>query len=336
MQQYAIKQIAMGGMLVAGSVFASIPAMAEGIDKNQLRSLASAMIGTLPDTMPGSDQDTHELIQLGETLYMDKRLSVNDTQSCNSCHLVNDGAGTGVDNLPTSPGALPGTHGDRNSPTVWNAGFQMAQFWDGRAENLKAQAKGPILNPVEMGMPTEKAVEDKIGAIGSYQKHFQQAFNREDAITYDNIAHAIAAYERTLITNDRFDAFLDGDNNALNTQELRGLQTFINTGCTACHNGPTLGGSMYQKLGMVNAYPNQTDTGRHKVTGNAADMMMFKVPMLRDVSRTAPYFHDGSVATLDKAIYDMGWYQLGQKLNEQQVDDIAAFLKSLDHQPTSL
>lgn len=333
-----VKNIALAGIIATTASMAT-SAMAEtsAADKQSLRQQSKAMFGTLPDTMPGSDNDTAILIELGEKLYMDPRLSVNDTQSCNSCHLIgSDKTGTGVDNLATSPGAIKGKGGDRNSPTVWNAGFQVTQFWDGRAKDLKAQAKGPILNPVEMAMPSEQAVEEKIGGIEEYQVAFKQAFGSEDSVTYDNLAHAIAAFERTLISQDRFDEFMNGDDKALNDQELAGLQTFISTGCVACHSGKTLGGHMYQKLGMVNAYPHQEDLGRHKVTGNEADKMVFKVPMLRDISRAAPYFHDGSIETLDQAIKDMAWYQLGRKLDQQQVDDIAAFLKALDHQPTSL
>jgi cytochrome c peroxidase len=297
---------------------------------NALKQQATALFGTLPSKMPGSENDTPALIALGEMLYMDKRLSVNDTQSCNTCHDVTN-KGPGVDNLATSPGAF-GKNGDRNSPTVWNAGFQKTQFWDGRAEDLVAQAKGPILNPVEMAMPNEAAVEQKLKGISSYQQAFKKAFNKDDAINYNNIAIAIAAFERTLITRDRFDAFINGDDTALNAQEKRGLQSFINTGCAACHNGPTLGGNMYQKLGIVNAYPNQKDQGRFSLTNNAADKMVFKVPMLRNIAKTAPFFHDGSIATLEEAVSQMAWLQVGKKLDASTTADITAFLQSLNHQ----
>lgn len=315
---------------IAASAAASFFLLAVPATAEPLQQQAKAMFGTLPATMPGAEKDSEALVALGEMLYMDKRLSVNDSQSCNSCHNVQKG-GPGVDNTQFSPGAIAGKFGGRNAPTVWNAGFQLAQFWDGRAEDLKAQAKGPILNPVEMAMPSEQAVIDKISAIGAYQTAFKNAFNSDKAISYDNLAHAIAAFERTLITKDRFDSYMNGDLTALNTQEKAGLQAFISTGCIACHSGPTLGGSQYQKLGLVNAYANQKDQGRFDLTKNAADKMMFKVPMLRDVARTAPYFHDGSIATLDEAVKQMAWLQLGRKLDDKTTADISAFFTALNH-----
>lgn len=295
-----------------------------------LQQQAKAMFGTLPQTMPGSEADTAEKIALGKKLYFEKRLSVNNSQSCNSCHNV-DKNGPGVDNKPTSPGALANTLGTRNSPTVWNAGFQHKQFWDGRAADLTEQAKGPILNPVEMGMPSEKAVVEKIAAISEYQSAFKKAFGSSDAISYQNIAEAIAAFERTLITRDRFDQYMAGDANALTKQEKKGLQTFISAGCIACHNGPLLGGNSLQKLGLVNAYSNQKDQGLFDLDGKESNKMVFKTPMLRDVARTAPYFHDGSVKTLEEAVEKMAWLQLGKKLSEEDTAAITAFLKSMTH-----
>lgn len=309
----------------------SIAATTSAADDNALRNTAKAMFGTLPTAMPGADKDSAAKIELGKKLYMDTRLSKNDTQSCNSCHNVsekNGKFGPGVDNQATSAGAF-GKNGDRNSPTVWNAGFQLAQFWDGRAEDLTAQAKGPILNPIEMAMPNEKAVLDKL-AKTEYPAQFDKVYGKK-GMTYQNLAESIAAFERTLITQDRFDDFINGDNKALNAQEKRGLQTFINSGCTACHNGPTLGGKMYQKVGLIKPYANQHDQGRFAVTKNAADKMVFKVPMLRDIARTAPYFHDGKVKTLEEAVALMGELQLGKKLSKQEVSDITAFLNSLTH-----
>ena len=182
---------------------AILPFISITVQAEALQSQANALFGTLPKTMPGAENDSSAMIALGEKLYMDKRLSVNDSQSCNSCHNVID-AGPGVDNTQFSPGEF----GGRNAPTVWNAGFQLAQFWDGRAADLKAQAKGPILNPAEMAMPSEQEVVAKISAITDYQIAFKAAFNAENAITYDNLAHAIAAFERTLITKDRFDQYM--------------------------------------------------------------------------------------------------------------------------------
>ena len=277
--------------------------------------------------MPGAEKDNPALVKLGERLYFEKRLSVNNSMSCNTCHRVDDNLG-GVDNEPTSPGAF-GKRGDRNSPTVLNAGFQFAQFWDGRAETLEAQAKGPILNPVEMAMPADTDVIKRIKSFPEYQAMFETAFtDGDDRINYDNVARAIAAFERTLVTHDRFDDFLDGDDKALNAQELRGLKLFMETGCTTCHFGPTLGGTQFQKVGLVNPYETN-DLGRYDVTKDESDKHKFKVPMLRNIAITGPYFHDGKIKTLEEAVQKMGWLQLGLELTEEQVDDMVAFLNTL-------
>lgn len=183
-----------------------------------------------------------------------------------------------------------------------------------------------------MAMPSEQAVVEKIAAINEYPALFKAAFKTDDAITYDNLAHAIAAFERTLITRDRFDEYLGGNKNALSEQEKKGLQAFINNGCIACHAGPTLGGKMLQKLGLVNPYSNQLDQGLYEQSKLDSDKMRFKVPMLRDVARTAPYYHDGSVATLEEAVRQMAWLQLGKRLDDENVEAISAFLRSLNHQ----
>ena len=318
--------LVLGGTI---AVFFTVTTVAEAT-QDPLQQQAKSLFGQLPDKMPGSENDTAAMIKLGRQLYMDPRLSVNDSQSCNSCHNV-DKQGPGVDNVPTSTGAL-GKKGDRNSPTVWNAGLQITQFWDGRAADLVEQAKGPILNPVEMAMPNEQAVVEKVAKIKQYRKAFNEVFKSDKAISYQNVAEAIAAFERTLITRDRFDKYLAGDVDALNEQEKRGLKTFIQTGCVSCHNGATLGGSSYQKMGLMNAYGNTVDVGRYNVTKKDQDKYYFKVSMLRDIERTAPYFHDGGVATLEEAVKQMAWLQLGQKLDDKKVDDIVAFLKSMTHQ----
>lgn len=296
-------------------------------EEQELKDQASALFGVLPATMPGAENDSPEMIALGEKLYMDTRLSVNDKQSCNSCHMVDQNR-SGVDNLPTSPGANGG-NGDRNSPTVLNAGFQFVQFWDGRAEDLVAQAKGPILNPGEMAMPSEKAVEQKIGAITEYADAFKAAFPKaKKPVSYHNIATAIAAFERTLRSPSRFDDYLAGNATAMTNAEKRGLKTFIESGCITCHMGTTFGGAMYQKLGLVNPYETK-DAGRYAVTKDPADSLMFKVPILRNVALTAPYFHDGSVKTLEEAVSLMGWHQLGKKLTKDEITSIVTFLNAL-------
>lgn len=299
------------------------------VDYDALRNRAKSTFGTLPEKMPGSENDTPELVSLGNKLYHEKRLSVNDTQSCASCHILDNKKG-GVDNQKFSPGAKTGTIGGRNSPTVLNAGFHVAQFWDGRAATLAEQAKGPILNPVEMGMPSEKAVVDKISKIQEYKEQFAKAYPKQkNAITYQNIADAIAAFERTLVTHDRFDDFVKGDNNALTKEELKGLQTFMDQGCIACHMGPLFGGTSYQKMGAVRPYENTKDAGRFDVTKKEQDKFFFKVPSLRNIALTAPYFHDGGAATLSDAVIKMASHQLGKDLPKKDVDAIVTFFKSL-------
>jgi len=289
---------------------------------------ANRIFSPLPGAMPGSENDTPERIALGKKLYFEKRLSVNDKQSCASCHRLEDGF-AGVDNLPVSPGAK-GELGTRNSPTVLNAGWQDSQFWDGRAEDLVEQAKGPILNPIEMGMPDEQSVEEKIRGIAEYRNAFTSAFpGDEPAITYQNIAEAIAAFERTLITPSRFDDFLNGDADALSAAEQRGLKTFIKIDCKACHDGKLVGGETYEPLGKEHPYENQADQGMYALTKDEDDRMFFKVAPLRNVALTAPYFHDGKISTLDEAVRQMGKLQLDEELTDQQVIDITGFLKAL-------
>jgi cytochrome c peroxidase len=295
---------------------------------DRLMRLANRYFSPLPDAMPGSENDTPERIALGKKLYFEKRLSINDTQACATCHRLENGL-AGVDNQPTSPGAK-GELGTRNSPTVLNSGWQDSQFWDGRAKDLVEQAKGPILNPIEMGMPDEQTVEKKIRGIAEYRNAFASAFpENKPAITYQNIAEAIAAFERTLITPARFDDFMNGDANALSEAELRGLKTFIKVDCKSCHDGKLLGGETYETLGNKNPYENQSDLGLYTLTKDEDDRMVFKVAPLRNVALTAPYFHDGKIKTLDEAVRKMGKLQLDEELTDQQVKDITMFLKTL-------
>ena len=294
----------------------------------EVRAKVTAFLKPLPEKMPGAEKDTPALVELGKDLYFEKKLSANNSQSCNSCHAVDQNRG-GVDNEPTSPGAF-GKRGGRNSPTSLNAGFHVAQFWDGRAADLAAQAKGPILNPIEMAMPSEEEVIKKLSAIPEYPKAFSKAFPGDaKPVSYDNLAKAIAAFERTLVTHDRFDDFLKGNDSALSNAEVEGLNTFVSVGCVACHNGPLLGGNSYQKMGAVNAYANTEDLGRFSVTKDEADKFKFKVPSLRNIALTAPYFHDGKSATLEDAVRQMAWLQLGRKLEDKEVDSIVSFLKTL-------
>lgn len=305
---------------ICGSMAFCAPAKTEQMKQVNL------MFGTIPKTMPGAERDSKELIALGEKLYHETALSANDTQSCSSCHDVKGG---GVDNQPVSTGAF-GEKGGRNSPTVFNAGFHLAQFWDGRAKDLQEQAAGPILNPVEMAMASEADAVKKINAKSEYHSLFAAALpDKTDPISYENITHAIAAFERTLITRDRFDDFQNGDDDALTANEKAGLDTFIAVGCTACHSGPLLGGHMYQKSGLLHPYRNQKDTGRFQVTGVESDRYAFKVPSLRNIELTAPYFHNGGVATLEEAIDEMARIQLGKKLTGGERTAILDFLRAL-------
>jgi cytochrome c peroxidase len=304
---------------------------AADLDAKALRTQALELIGPIPEKMPGCDKDTPALVQLGKELYFETALSKNHSQSCNTCHRVDENRG-GVDNDPTSKGAF-GERGGRNSPTTLNAGFQFAQFWDGRADDLKAQAKGPVLNPVEMAMPEEAEVVKRLNAMPKYQGMFKAAFPGEAApVTYDNMAHAIAAFERTLVTRDRFDDFLKGDDKSLTATELKGLNQFLTQGCTTCHYGPVMGGQVYQKVGLVNPFPSD-DKGRSVVSKDEDDDFKFKVPMLRNIAITQPYFHKGQIATLEDAVRKMGWHQLGKEFTDEEVRSLVAFLKTLTDKP---
>ena len=308
-----------------GTEDAAQPAAA-GPDRDALRTRARAIFRELPDLAKNeANPVTEAKVELGRALYFDARLSKNQDISCNSCH---DLARYGVDGEPTSPGHK-GQRGSRNSPTVYNAAFHITQFWDGRAADVEEQAKGPVLNPIEMAMPSEEAVVTVLRSIPGYAPLFAAAFPGEgDPITYDNMARAIGAFERRLVTPSRFDAFLEGQDAALSEAEVAGLATFMDTGCISCHNGPAVGGGSYQKLGAIKPYPTK-DLGRFEVTGEKADRYVFKVPSLRNVDRTGPWLHDGSVESLDRMIRIMAEHQLGRSLSDDDVAAIALFLGSL-------
>jgi len=263
-------------------------------------------------------------IELGKKLYFEKKLSANGTLSCNSCHNLDN---YGVDNEPTSPG-FDGTRGGRNSPTVYNSAIHLAQFWDGRAKDVEEQALGPLLNPIEHGLKDKKQTM-KILADAGYKPLFKKAFKGyKYPFTFKNIGKAIGAFEKTLMTPTRFDDFLAGDTSILSSSEKRGLSKFIEVGCVNCHNGMGIGGETYQKLGLEVPYPTQ-DKGRFDVTKDEDDMHVFKVPSLRNVVKTYPYFHDGHVKSLTQAIKIMGKHQLNAKLSNREISDIKSFLGSL-------
>ena len=268
------------------------------------------------------------LVELGKKLYFDPRLSKSGFISCNSCHNLSLG---GTDNLKTSIGHN-WQKGPINAPTVLNSSMNLAQFWDGRAADLKAQAGGPIANPGEMAFTHALAIE-VLQSIPGYVAEFKTVFGFS-SITIDEVTKAIAAFEETLVTpNSRFDKWLKGDKKALNATEVAGYTLFKDSGCTACHNGPAVGGNSFQKMGVVAAY-NATSPaeGRVGVTKDEADRFNFKVPTLRNVELTYPYFHDGEAATLTQAVDTMGRIQLGKTFTADENGKIVAFLKTLTGQ----
>ena len=281
----------------------------------------------LPESVPPKEGTiTDDKVALGRMLFYDVRFSKSQTISCNSCHNL---ATYGVDNQPTSTGHK-GQKGDRNSPTVFNAAGHFVQFWDGRAKDVEEQAKGPVLNPVEMAMPSDKDVLAVVNSIPEYTATFKKAFpDDKNAVSYDNFGRAIGAFERKLLTPSRWDKFLGGDQNALTAAEKTGFNTFQTSGCGTCHAGAYLGGNLFQKMGAVKDWPDTNDLGRAKVTKSDADRMMFKVPSLRNIEKTAPYFHDGKTATLSAAISKMAEYQLGKTLTPEQLTSMETFLKAL-------
>ncbi|MCO4744922.1 MAG: c-type cytochrome [Proteobacteria bacterium] len=290
----------------------------------------AALFAALPAVMEGEGKSrTTAQIDLGRQLYYDARLSKNHDISCNSCHQLD---AFGQDGEATSPGHK-GQRGGRSSPTTYNAALHLSQFWDGREPDVEAQAKGPVLNPIEMAMADEATVVAVLKSIPGYQEAFKAAFpEAEDAVTYQNMADAIGAFERGLVTPSPFDAYLNGDEAALTDAQKAGLDAYVEAGCTTCHLGVAVGGSMYQKLGLAKPYET-ADKGRGDLTGNEADNYFFKVPSLRNITETGPYLHDGSIATLEETVKIMGEYQLGKELDDAQVSSIVTFLGALKGTP---
>jgi cytochrome c peroxidase len=265
------------------------------------------------------------MVELGKKLYFDPRLSKSGFISCNSCHNLSMG---GTDNIPTSIGDK-WQQGPINAPTVLNSSLAIAQFWDGRAADLKEQAGGPIANPGEMGFTHELAV-GVLETIPEYVREFKMVFGK-DKVDIDQVTTAIAEFEKTLVTpNSRFDQWLLGKKDALTADEQAGWKLFKDSGCVACHNGEALGGTSFQKMGLVEPYKTTAAAqGRADVTKQDADRMMFKVPTLRNVEMTYPYFHDGAVWTLKEAVDLMGRLQLGKKFTDKENAQVVAFLKTL-------
>jgi cytochrome c peroxidase len=286
------------------------------------QSRTSLFFAVLPATppIPADNPQTPEKVELGKMLFFEPRLSQSSVIACSTCH--NLGLG-GTDRIPTSLGHDFQT-GGRNAPTVLNAAFFNQQFWDGRAGSLEEQAQGPIEAGVEMAMPPDLAVE-RLKSIKGYLPYFEAAFpGEEDPLTFDNIVKAIAAFERTLITpNDPLDRYLLGDEDALSPLARQGMETFEAVNCVACHNGPML------SSGLLMRFRHGEDSGRMTVTGDPADEFLFRVPTLRNLPLTSPYFHDGSVETIEEAINIMADVQLNKELTAEEVEAISAFLNSL-------
>jgi len=307
------------------------------IDKkvDNKKAINSEPLNELIKPLPLESGISSKMIDLGRQLFHDKRLSGDNTISCASCHGILTG---GVDNKVTSLG-IHGQLGPINSPTVFNSAYNFVQFWDGRATSLEEQADGPVNNPLEMGSDWVQVLE-KLNQDPNYLFAFSELF--PDGLTSKNIQKAIADYERSLITpNARFDQYLNGDMNAITEQEKSGYTLFKSVGCISCHMGINVGGNMYQKMGLFGDYFSdrggkitEADFGRYNETKNEAEKHFFKVPSLRNIEKTAPYFHDGSQASLEEAVRIMAQYQLNKELTSKEVEDIVAFLKTLTGQYT--
>jgi cytochrome c peroxidase len=311
-------------------------APAEAIDRQALLDQVKPILPPLPKIAEKeSNPWTQEKADLGRMLYYDKRLSKNHDIACNTCHVL-DAYGVDIrekDGKRTSTSeGHKGQFGDRNSPTVYNAALHTVQFWDGRAADVEEQAKGPVLNPVEMAMADEATVVEVLESIPGYKEKFKAAFpDAADPITYDNMANAIGAFERKLLTPSAYDEFLEGNLDALTDEQAQGLKTFVEVGCTTCHTGAAVGGGQFQKLGSVKPWPEYNDEGRFKVTKSPADKYMFKVPSLRNITKTAPYLHDGSIEDLDTMVSMMAEHQLSRgKLEPAELEAIVAFLGALE------
>ena len=322
------------GMTVIVAIFMlSVANISFGNNADEdLSKQAKQIFGPLPQVMSSEKNPvTPEKVELGKILFYETRISVDGTVSCVKCHPFGLYAADGLkksvgNNCKINP---------RNAPTILNTAGQISAHWIGNRTDVEDQARQSVTGPPSFGMPSIEAVEKRLKEIKGYMELFKKAFPGEaDPITVENLAKAVGAFERTLVTPSPFDSFLKGDIAALNGQEKRGLKTYVETGCIMCHSGPYAGGRMYQKFGIFEAYWKYTkgepiDEGRYVVTKNEADKYVFKVPIHRNVARTAPYYHDGSVDKLEDAVWIMAKIQLGKDLGKSQVDEIVTFLKSL-------
>lgn len=293
--------------------------------------LATAQTLFQPISSVEMDEPDPDKVLLGKHLYFDTRLSGLGNISCNSCHNLET---YGVDNLQFSPGDAEGTVGGRNSPTTFHAALHKMQFWDGRAADVEEQAGGPILNPLEHNIKDEKQLVDRLKEVELYQNLFGKAYGENNPITFDNLTNAIGAFERTLMPESRFDKYLEGDESALTAPEKEGLMVFIESGCITCHSGIALGGQMLQKFGLYHDYWKHTesadiDYGLFDISEKESEKYFFKVPGLRNITHTAPYFHDGSVEDLKDAVRIMAKLQRDVELSEAEIENITVFLESL-------
>jgi len=314
--------VATASLIAAGLYLAGCKSQAVQVNPGQLEMFKPLTAAVASEKNP----ITEAKVNLGRMLYYETRLSRSQDISCNTCH---DLAKYGVDGERVSDG-FKGQKGTRNAPTVYNAAGHFVQFWDGRAADVEEQAKGPILNPVEMAMASEKEIVATLKSMPEYVDAFQKAYpDEKEPVTFENAARAIGAFERKLITPSRWDKFLDGDQAALTDAEKAGFNKYMAAGCQACHAGAYMGGEVYQRLGAMVPYPDTTDPGRAAITKQDADRMFFKVPSLRNIEKTGPYFHNGRVGTLEDAVKDMGQYQLGKQLSPNEVSSIVVFLRTL-------
>jgi cytochrome c peroxidase len=317
---------------VFAAAIATVLATTVAEDDAALLQRAQELFRPLPKGMPKPDSPIDkERVDLGRMLFFDPRLTVNGNMSCASCHQP---ALYGTDALPTSIGVKQRLH-PRNAPTILNASLNSIIHWRGDRDSLEDQVTKSVTSPITSGQPDERAVIERLERIQVYTLLFKAAFpNDPRSLSLKNIATAVATYERTLVTPSPFDSYLSGNSEALSPTARVGLQKFINTGCVMCHNGVGVGGGMYEKFGVVEDYwlatgSTNIDQGRFDVTKDPADLYVFRVPGLRNVAKTAPYFHDGSVPTLPEAVKVMGRVQLDVRLSDADTNDIVAFLDSL-------
>jgi cytochrome c peroxidase len=323
--------------LIAASVAAAFAVAwaAAAADDATLLKQAREIFKPLPPDMATPDSPiTTPRVELGRMLFFDPRFTVDANMSCATCHQP---ALYGTDGLPRSIGVRQRPH-PRNAPTILNSALSITH-WRGDRESVEDQVIKAMTSPITFGQPDEKAVLDRLGQIPGYVPHFKAAFPGEaEPMTAQNMAKAVGAYERTLVTPSPFDAYLAGNVEALSPMARAGLAKLIDTGCVGCHEGVGVGGAMYRKFGVLEDYWNATgsqpiDKGRIDVTKDPDDLYVFRVPSLRNVAMTAPYFHDGSVRTLPEAVKVMARVQLGVALSEGDTRDIVEFLKSLTGEP---